>query len=70
MYCDKDSSDRYSIVEIEADQLETIRRALIAYRTGMIQHRRSIGFKIDIEPQRQYDCAGAILKQIEYIQPK
>lgn len=70
MYCDKDRSGHYSIMDIEADELETIRRAMIAYRTGMIQHRQPIRFKIDIEPQKQYDCAGFILKQIEYIQPK
>lgn len=70
MYCDIDNNRRVAIMDLTPDEFETIRRALIAYRTGMIQHRRPIGFKIDIEPQKQYDRAGAILKQIEYIQPK
>lgn len=68
MYCDIDNNRRAAIMDLTPDELETIRRALIAYRTGMIQCRRPIGFRTDTEPQKQYDRAGEILRHIETLE--
>lgn len=62
MYCDKDSAGRISIMDLSAEQLETIRRALVAFRSGLFQR---MPFKIDTEPHVQYQRAGALLRQIE-----
>lgn len=65
MYCDKDSSGRYSIMEIEADELETIRRAIVAFKTGLLQNRMPAGFAPQGEIYEQYHRAGKLLHQIE-----
>lgn len=62
MYCDKDNAGRISINELTAEQLETIRRALIAFRSGLIQQ---LPFKAGTEPLTQYDRAGILLRRIE-----
>lgn len=62
MYCDKDNAGRISINELTAEQLETIRRALIAFRSGLIQQ---LPFKASTEPLTQYDRAGILLRRIE-----
>lgn len=62
MYCDEDSTGRISIMDLSAEQLETIRRALLAFRSGLLQR---LPFKVDTEPHAQYQRAGALLCQIE-----
>lgn len=67
MYCDKDLNERYSIMDLGLDELETIRRAIIAYRTGLIHERHRINPQEYSEPHEQYTIAARILKKIESI---
>lgn len=67
MYCDKDSRGLYCIMELTVDEFETIRRALLAFRTGLISHRLPEGTKHKPEPHIQYERASAILKQTKSI---
>lgn len=57
MYCDKDSRGLFSIMELTDDELETIRRAMKAFRGQMILSSKSI----DIEANEQYRRATNIL---------
>lgn len=34
MYCDKDSNGRVSIMDLTSDEFDTIRRAIMAFKTG------------------------------------
>lgn len=67
MYCDKDSRGLYCIMELTADEFETIRRALLAFRTGLISHQLPEGTEHKPEPHVQYERASAILKQLKSI---
>lgn len=67
MYCDKDSRGQYCIMELTADEFETIRLALTAYRIGLIFHRLPEGTTPKPEPHIQYERATAILKQTKSI---
>lgn len=67
MYLDKDSKDRYTIMDLQEDELETIRRALLAFRTGLISHRLPEGTEHKPELHIQYERASAILKQTKSI---
>lgn len=54
-------------MDITPDELETIRRALCAFRIGLIHKRLPSGSAIHSEPHIQYDRAGHILQKIESI---
>lgn len=68
MYCDKDSNGRVSIMDLTSDEFETIRRALTAFKTGLLQNRIPIGFAPQGEACEQYHRAGMILRQIETLE--
>ena len=57
MYCDKDSRGLFSIMELTDDELETIRRAMKAFRGQRILSSKSIY----IEANEQYIRATNIL---------
>ena len=66
MYCDKDNRERYAIMDLDKELLETIRRALTMYRCGLyegIQEEKRPRIKEDF--QQQYDRAGIIVEHIE-----
>jgi len=63
VYCDKDARGIYSIMELDGNHIETIRRALLAYRTGLV----GLPSEANLEAREQYDRAGAILRTIERI---
>lgn len=63
MYCDKDRRGLYSIMELDESHIETIRRALLAYRQELIGSPS----ETNSEAREQYDRAGAILRTIERI---
>ncbi len=65
MYCDKDSNDRVAIMDLTSDELETLRRALTAFKTGLLQNRMPVGFAPQGEAYEQYHRAGIMLRQIE-----
>lgn len=65
MYCDKDNQSRYSIMDLDKEELETIRRALTAYRVGMVQNDILPGHTGNSEIRKQYDRAGVIVQHIE-----
>ena len=66
MYCDKDNRDRYAIMDLDKEQLETIRRALTAYRVGMVQKGMPVGHAARLsETHEQYQRAGVIVRHIE-----
>ncbi len=62
-YCDKDTRGIYAIMELDGNHIETIRRALLAYRTGLV----GLPSEANREAREQYDRAGAILRTIERI---
>ena len=66
MYCDKDNRERYAIMDLDKELLETIRRALTMYRCVLyegIQEEKRPRIKEDF--QQQYDRAGIIVEHIE-----
>ena len=66
MYCDNDNRERYAIMDLDKELLETIRRALTRYRCGLyegIQEEKRPRIKEDF--QQQYDRAGIIVEHIE-----
>ena len=66
MYCDKDNRERYAIMDLDKELLETIRRALTMYRCGLyegIQEEKRPRIKEDF--QQQYDRAGIMVEHIE-----
>jgi hypothetical protein len=66
MYCDKDNRERYAIMDLDKDQLETIRRALTMYRCNLykgMQEEKQPTIKEDFK--NQFDRAGQIVTQIE-----
>ena len=65
MYCDKDSNGRVSIMDLTNDEFDTIRRAIMAFKTGLLQNRLPAGFAPQSETYEQYHRAGIILRQIE-----
>lgn len=66
MYCDKDSQGHYAIMDLNKEQFETIRRALTAYRTGMVQKGIPPGYAARFsETLIQYERAGVIVQHIE-----
>ncbi len=65
MYCDKDSEGRYALMDMDADELETVRRALLAYKTDLAKKGLPAGFKTAIEPREQHNRARLILAHIE-----
>lgn len=65
MYVDQDSSGRIAIMDLQKAELETIRRALVAFKTGLLQNRIPVGFAPQGEIYEQYHRAGMILHQIE-----
>lgn len=67
MYVDKDSNGRIAIMDLQKEELETIRRAIAAFKTGLLQNRLSAGFSPQSETYEQYHRAGMILRQIEKI---
>ena len=60
MYCDKDSRGLFSIMELTADEFETIRRAMKVFRGQMML---SDNF-IDIEVNKQYRRATNISRSL------
>lgn len=60
MYCDKDKAGRTAIMDLTVDELETIRRALTAFRVGLV-HNRPEGIERDADAHTQYERAGAIV---------
>lgn len=67
MYCDKDTTGRVAIMDLTDDELETIRRALTAFRVGLV-HNRPQGIECDAEAYTQYERAGAIVHHIEALE--
>ena len=66
MYCDKDNQGRYAIMDLDKEQFETIRRALNAYRSGMVQRGIPAGYAAQFsETLIQYERAGEIVRHIE-----
>jgi hypothetical protein len=65
MYCDKDNQNRYAIMDLDKEQLETIRRALKAFRSGMVTNGLPAGYHTYSETREQYDRAGIIVRHIE-----
>lgn len=66
MYCDKDNQGRYAIMDLDKEQFETIRRALNAYRSGMVQRGIPAGYAAHFsETLIQYERAGEIVRHIE-----
>ncbi len=63
MYCDKDRRGLYSIMELNENYIETIRRALLDYRTELV----GLASKANREAREQYDRAGILLRTIERI---
>lgn len=63
MYCDKDRRGLCSIMELDESHIETIRRALLAYRQELIGSPS----EINSETREQYDRAGTLLREIERI---
>ncbi|MEI3554163.1 MAG: hypothetical protein V8Q54_05605 [Alistipes senegalensis] len=68
MYCDKDSNGRVSIMDLTSAELDTIRRAIMAFKTGLLQNRLPDGFAPQSETYEQYHRAGMILRQIETLE--
>lgn len=68
MYCDKDSNGRVSIMDLTSDEFDTIRRAIMAFKTGLLQNRLPDGFAPQSETYEQYHRAGMILRQIETLE--
>ena len=60
MYCDKDNRGLFSIMELTADELETIRRAIKAFRGQMALAGRFI----DMEAERQHRRAIKISRSL------
>ncbi len=67
MYCDKDSNGRAAIMDLQLEELETIRRALIAFRCGLL-HNQPKEAKHDAEAGRQYERVDAIMRHIESLE--
>ena len=81
MYCDKDNRERYAIMDLDKELLETIRRALTMYRCGPVSYTHLTlptyrcglyeGIQEEKRPrikedfQQQYDRAGIIVEHIE-----
>lgn len=63
MYCDKDRRGLYSIMELNESHIETIQRALLAYRQELVGSPS----ETNSEAREQYDRAGTILQAIERI---
>lgn len=59
MYWDKDSRGLFSILELTAEEFETIRRALLAYRTIMVTANA-----IDNESNRQQRRSTRMLHKL------
>lgn len=59
MYCDKDCRGLLSIMELTPDEFETIRRALLAFRTGMATKTLD-----ESEPSKQYIRASKMLRRL------
>ena len=68
MYCDKDSNGRVSIMDLTNDEFDTIRRAVMAFKTGLLKNRLPAGFAPQSETYEQYHRAGIILRQIETLE--
>ena len=68
MYCDKDSNGRVSIMDLTSVEFDTIRRAIMAFKTGLLQNRLPAGFAPQSETYEQYHRAGIILRQIETLE--
>ncbi len=65
MYCDRDSRGLYSIIGLTRDQLDLIRRALTAYRIGMVCRKQVSESASSIKFPEQYERAGDIVHRIE-----
>lgn len=67
MYVDKDSNDRYAIMDLSKEQLETIHRALSSYQWGlcMDSNNNKGCSRIPKNSETQYARAGAIVRQVE-----
>lgn len=65
MYVDKDSNNRYAIMDLGEDDLETFRRALTAFRVGLLQSHLPAGFTPHSESAIQYYRAEKLVKKIE-----
>ena len=39
MYVDRDSSGRIAVMDLKPEEFETIRRAIKAFKTGLLQNR-------------------------------
>lgn len=58
MYTDKDNRGRFAIMDLTEDELETLRRALLAYKTTMA------GGDGSGEPRQQYIISGKLLNML------
>ncbi len=63
MYCDRDRRGFCSIMELDESHIETIRRALLDYRTELV----GLSSEANREAREQYDRAGILLRTIERI---
>ena len=67
MYVDRNSTGRIAVMDLKPEEFETIRRAIKAFKTGLLQNRLPAGFSPRSETYEQYHRAGMILRQIEKI---
>lgn len=58
MYTDKDNRGRFAIMDLTEDELETLRRALLAYKTT------TAGDDGSGEPRQQYIISGKLLNML------
>lgn len=65
MNCDRNSRGRYMLTDLTPTEFETLRRALISHRTGMLNTIPSAKDEIISEAEEQYLIAGKMLDQIQ-----
>lgn len=58
MYCDKDSNGRVSIMDLTNDEFDTIRRAIMAFKTGLLQNRLPPGSPLKAKPTNNITVQG------------
>ena len=65
MKCDRNSRGRYALSEITENEFETLRRALISHRTGLLNKIPGATEDVITEAEEQYILSGKILEQFE-----
>lgn len=65
MYVDTDAAGRIAIMDLTPEELETVRCALLALKTGLLQSRLPDRHSPHSGMHDQYYRAGELLRQIE-----